>query len=133
MRRAVLAALTAVSFLLVPAAEAAGPVTTKVGLDLFTTMNGTVYALGSVSSPEERCVAGREVEVYLLSTDGGPVYIDTARSGDRGGWGGIRSEASLPNNAYNAVRLVVLKSTVKVSKHKRITCGGKTKTASFGG
>ena len=133
MRRVALAALAAVSFLLVPAADAAGPAPAKVSIDLFTISQGTLYALGNVSSPEKRCVPGREVEIYLLSTDGGPVYIDTARTADRGGWAGIRRAGGLPDNMYNQVRMVVLKSKVKVTKHKTITCAGKTKTVSLGG
>lgn len=127
-----IAAVAVLSLTLAAGAQAANPVKTKIELELLLPSAGKVFAVGTLSAADKRCIPGRMVEIYL-SGDEGPVYIDTARTADRGGWLGFRKATDLPKQQYTEIRLVALKSTVKVSKNKKITCGGKTRTYPLAG
>jgi hypothetical protein len=133
MRRALLAAVVALSLAFAAGAQGAKSVKTHVGLDLFVPTAGKLFAVGSVSAGDERCVGDRTVEILLIPGNKAPVRIDTARTADRGGWMGFRKESGIPDQNYTAVKLVVAKTSVRVSKNKEITCGRKSKSFALAG
>ena len=108
-------------------------VNTNVKLELFTEATGNLYAIGLLTAGDDRCVPDRTVEIYIVAPNKAPVYIDTARTANHGGWAGFRNANSLPNQQYTEAKLVVPKTTIKVSKKKRITCAGKTKVFPLAG
>lgn len=134
MRRVLpIAAALALALGLAGSAQAAGAINTNVEINLFTPVQGNIFAVGSLSAGDERCVPDRTVEIYLIAPNKGPVTLDTARTADHGGWMGFRKASSLPKYQYSELKLVVAKKTVKVSKKKTITCAGKTRSFSLAG
>ena len=134
MRR-LLATASAVllSLALAAGAQGANPVKTQIDLKLLAAASDKLVAVGTLSAADERCVPDRRVEIYLRSGNKAPVHIDTARTADRGGWMGFRKAKDLPKQQYTEAVVVALKTKVKVSKRKEITCGGKSRTYPLAG
>lgn len=81
---------------------------------------GTSVVAGVVASPEPKCIANRTIRV-TLTTPGGDIPLDIARSGQRGGWQARGTNAEF--TGITAVKINLAKRKVGKGK-KAIKCRG---------